>query len=241
MRADGAATPCAAVLEHATRAGATAADAVMVESSAFAAGVRLGEVEKLDRRARAAPRPPRLRRRELAPSPPPPISRRAGLERFAADTVALARVTRRRSARRASRRAPRSRPTARPRPLRRRPRPAPNPDDALAQARAAEGGGARRRSAAQQLRGRRVLAGRVDDRVRLMLLAERKAGAVLWKQMTMTMPATATLASRDPSRARPARPAHPPGEDGWSLPRCCGGSSALTLAMNPFPRSGPIV
>jgi hypothetical protein len=35
------------VLEHATRAGAAAADAVMVESTAFAAGVRLGEIEKL--------------------------------------------------------------------------------------------------------------------------------------------------------------------------------------------------
>ena len=79
-------------LAQATRAGAAAADAVMVESSAFAAGVRLGEVEKLtDARER------RLGLRvfvgassaiaataDLTPD---------GLARFAADTVGLARVT----------------------------------------------------------------------------------------------------------------------------------------------------
>ncbi len=80
------------VLAQAERAGAGAADAVMVESSAFAAGVRLGEVEKLtDARER------RLGLRvfagaSVAIAATADLSR-AGLERFAADTVALARVT----------------------------------------------------------------------------------------------------------------------------------------------------
>jgi PmbA protein len=80
------------VLEHATRAGAAAADAVMVESTAFAAGVRLGEIEKLtDARER------RLGLRVFAGSSSAIAATAdlssSGLERFAADTVALARVT----------------------------------------------------------------------------------------------------------------------------------------------------
>ena len=80
------------VLRHATHAGAGAADAVMVESSAFAAGVRLGEIEKLtDARER------RLGLRvfsgaSCAIAATADLSR-GSLERFAADTVALARVT----------------------------------------------------------------------------------------------------------------------------------------------------
>lgn len=125
------------VLAHATHAGAASADAVMVESTAFAAGIRLGEIEKLtDARER------RLGLRvfagaSVAIAATADLSS-AGLERFAADTVALARVTA-------------------PDPLAGLPdaaalatdRPdldlydpaadAPNPDHALAQARAAEG------------------------------------------------------------------------------------------------------
>ncbi len=80
------------VLDHATRAGAAAADAVMVESSAFTAGVRLGEIEKLtDARER------RLGLRvfsgaSVAIAATADLSP-GGLERFASDTVALARVT----------------------------------------------------------------------------------------------------------------------------------------------------
>jgi len=80
------------VLAAATRAGAGAADAVMVESSAFAAGVRLGEIEKLtDARER------RLGLRvfsgaSVAIAATADLSS-GGLARFAADTVALARVT----------------------------------------------------------------------------------------------------------------------------------------------------
>ncbi len=126
-----------AVLDAASRAGAAAADAVMVESSAFAAGVRLGAIEKLtDARER------RLGLRvfagaSVAIAATADLSR-DGLASFAADTVALARVTA-------------------PDPLAGLPdagalaqdRPdldlyddaaaAPNPDHALAQARAAEG------------------------------------------------------------------------------------------------------
>ncbi|MCC6850418.1 MAG: TldD/PmbA family protein [Deltaproteobacteria bacterium] len=80
------------VLEHARRAGATGADAVLVESTAFAAGVRLGEIEKLtDARER------RLGLRVFADASVA-IAATAdlspgGLARFAADTVGLARVT----------------------------------------------------------------------------------------------------------------------------------------------------
>jgi PmbA protein len=124
------------VLARATRAGAAAADAVMVESTAFAAGIRLGEIEKLtDARERrvglrvfAGASVAIAATADLSP---------AGLERFADDTVALARVTA-------------------PDPLAGLPEPsalatdtpdldlydpaasAPNPDHALAQARAAE-------------------------------------------------------------------------------------------------------
>ncbi len=82
----------AAVLDRAARAGAGAADAVMVESSAFAAGVRLGEIEKLtDARER------RLGLRVFVGSSSAIAATAdltpAGLDRFAADTVALARVT----------------------------------------------------------------------------------------------------------------------------------------------------
>lgn len=80
------------VLAHATRAGAAAADAVMVESSAFAAGVRLGEVEKLtDARER------RLGLRVFVGASSAIAATadltRDGLARFAEDTVGLARVT----------------------------------------------------------------------------------------------------------------------------------------------------
>jgi PmbA protein len=126
-----------AVLEHATRAGAAAADAVMVESSAFAAGVRLGAVEKLTHA-----RERRLGLRVFAGASSAITATadlsRGGLERFAADAVALARVTA-------------------PDPLAGLPEPTalatdtpeldlyddaaatPNPEQALAQARAAEG------------------------------------------------------------------------------------------------------
>ncbi len=139
MTAPGAAmeSTLAAVLERATRAGAVAADAVMVESSAFAAGVRLGAIEKLtDARER------RLGLRvfvgassaiaataDLTP---------AGLDRFAADTVGLARVT----AADPFAGLPDRAALATDRPdldLWDAAATAPNPDDALAKARAAEG------------------------------------------------------------------------------------------------------
>jgi PmbA protein len=125
------------LLAHATRAGAAAADAVLVESSAFAAGVRLGEIEKLtDARER------RLGLRVFAGASSA-ISATAdltpsGLERFAADTVALARVT----AADALSGLPDRAALATDRPdldLWDEAATAPNPDDALAKARAAEG------------------------------------------------------------------------------------------------------
>lgn len=126
----------AAVLEHATRGGATAADAVMVESSAFAAGIRLGAIEKLtDARER------RLGLRVFTGASSA-IAATAdlsavGLERFAADTVALARVT----AADPLAGLPEGGALAADRPdldLFDAAATAPNPDDALAKARAAE-------------------------------------------------------------------------------------------------------
>ncbi|MEB2285745.1 MAG: metallopeptidase TldD-related protein [Myxococcales bacterium] len=94
LRADGAAMTATlqGVLEQAARAGASAADAVMVESAAFAAGVRLGEIEKLtDSRER------RLGLRVFAGASVAIAATAdlspAGLARFTADTVGLARVT----------------------------------------------------------------------------------------------------------------------------------------------------
>ncbi len=79
-------------LEDATRAGATAADAVLVQSAAFAAGVRLGEIEKLTdaRQKRLGLRVFVGERSAVAATAD---LARGALARFAADTVALARVT----------------------------------------------------------------------------------------------------------------------------------------------------
>ncbi len=126
-----------AVLDHATRAGAASADAVLVESSAFAAGIRLGEIEKLtDARERrlglrvfAGPSVAIAATADLSP---------AGLVRFAADTVGLARVT----APDALAGLPDRAALATDAPdldLYDPAADAPNPDQALAQARAAEG------------------------------------------------------------------------------------------------------
>jgi PmbA protein len=125
------------VLEHATRAGAAAADAVLVESSAFAAGIRLGEIEKLtDARER------RLGLRAFAGASVAIAATAdlsaSGLARFAADTVGLARVT----APDPRAGLPEASALAVDRPdldLYDPAADAPNPDHALAQARAAEG------------------------------------------------------------------------------------------------------
>jgi PmbA protein len=80
------------VLDFATRAGATAADAVLVQQTAFSAGVRLGEVEKLTdaREKRLGLRVFIGERSALAATAD---LTRGGLARCADDTVALARVT----------------------------------------------------------------------------------------------------------------------------------------------------
>ncbi len=80
------------VLDFASRAGATAADAVLVQQSAFAAGVRLGEIEKLTdaREKRLGLRVFVAERCALAATAD---LTRGGLARCADDTVALARVT----------------------------------------------------------------------------------------------------------------------------------------------------
>jgi PmbA protein len=125
------------VLDHATRAGAATADAVLVESSAFAAGIRLGEIEKLtDARERrlglrvfAGASVAIAATADLSPS---------GLSRFAADTVGLARVTAADPL--AGLPDPRALATDAPDlDLYDAAADAPNPDHALAQARAAEG------------------------------------------------------------------------------------------------------
>jgi PmbA protein len=79
-------------LEHATRAGASAADAVVVEHAAFAAGVRLGEVEKLTD-ARQKRLGLRVFLGERAATAATADLTRGGLARLAEDTVALARLT----------------------------------------------------------------------------------------------------------------------------------------------------
>lgn len=79
-------------LERATAAGATAADAVVAEGVAFAAGVRLGEVEKLtDARERRLGLRVFVGERSAIGSTADLT--RGGLARFALDTVALAKVT----------------------------------------------------------------------------------------------------------------------------------------------------
>jgi len=80
------------VLDFATRAGATAADAVLVQQASFSAGVRLGEVEKLTdaREKRLGLRVFIGERSALAATAD---LTRGGLARCADDTVALARVT----------------------------------------------------------------------------------------------------------------------------------------------------
>lgn len=80
------------ILDFATHAGATAADAVLVQHAAFAAGVRLGEIEKLTdaREKRLGLRVFVGERSALAATAD---LTRGGLARCAEDTVALARVT----------------------------------------------------------------------------------------------------------------------------------------------------
>lgn len=80
------------VLDFATHAGATAADAVLVQQASFAAAVRLGEVEKLTdaREKRLGLRVFVGERSALAATAD---LTRGGLSRCADDTVALARVT----------------------------------------------------------------------------------------------------------------------------------------------------
>ncbi len=79
-------------VDLAARVGATAADAVLVESVAFAAGVRLGNVEKLTdaREKRLGLRVFVGERSAIAATADLTAD---GLARFVADTVALARVT----------------------------------------------------------------------------------------------------------------------------------------------------
>jgi len=80
------------VLDLATRAGATAADAVAVQHAAFSAGVRLGAVEKLTdaRQKRLGLRVFVGERTAVAATAD---LTRAGLARLATDSVALARAT----------------------------------------------------------------------------------------------------------------------------------------------------
>jgi len=80
------------VLDFALRAGATAADAVLVQQTAFTAGVRLGDIEKLidAREKRLGLRVFVGERSGLAATAD---LTRGGLARCAEDTVALARVT----------------------------------------------------------------------------------------------------------------------------------------------------
>ncbi len=79
-------------IDFAMRAGATAADAVLVQQATFAAGVRLGEVEKLTdaREKRLGVRVFVGERSALSATAD---LTRGGLARCAEDTVALARVT----------------------------------------------------------------------------------------------------------------------------------------------------
>ena len=92
LRADELRAVLSTTLEDATRAGATAADAVLVQSASFAAGVRLGEIEKL-----TDARQKRLGLRVFVGERSAVTSTadlaRGALARFAADAVALARVT----------------------------------------------------------------------------------------------------------------------------------------------------
>lgn len=80
------------ILDFATHAGATAADAVLVQQASFSAGVRLGEIEKLTdaREKRLGIRVFVGERSALAATAD---LTRGGLARCATDTVALARVT----------------------------------------------------------------------------------------------------------------------------------------------------
>jgi len=79
-------------IDFAMRAGATAADAVLVQQATFAAAVRLGEIEKLTdaREKRLGVRVFVGERSALSATAD--LSR-GGLARCAEDTVALARVT----------------------------------------------------------------------------------------------------------------------------------------------------
>ena len=92
LRADELRAVLSTTLDDATRAGATSADAVLVQSAAFAAGVRLGEIEKL-----TDARQKRLGLRVFVGERSAVASTadlaRGALARFAADAVALARVT----------------------------------------------------------------------------------------------------------------------------------------------------
>ncbi len=92
LRAEELRAALSTTLEDAIRAGATAADAVLLQSASFSAGVRLGEIEKL-----TDARQKRLGLRVFVGERSAVASTadlaRGALARFAADTVALARVT----------------------------------------------------------------------------------------------------------------------------------------------------
>ena len=80
--------------------GATAADVVVAEGDSLDGRRAPRRGREGEARARQAPRPARLRRRAQRGRSRPPTSRRASLEQLAADAVALARVTARRSVQR---------------------------------------------------------------------------------------------------------------------------------------------
>mgnify|MGYP001236369011 CR=1 FL=1 len=92
LRSDDLRAVARKVLELATRAGATAADAVVVQHAAFSAGVRLREVEKLTeaRQKRLGLRVFVGERTAVAATAD---LTRGGLAYFASDAVALARAT----------------------------------------------------------------------------------------------------------------------------------------------------
>jgi PmbA protein len=80
------------VLDHARRAGASAAEVMMVSAESLSAGVRLGEVEKL-KSARERRLGIRIFTGQSAATASTAELERQSLERFIADTVELARLT----------------------------------------------------------------------------------------------------------------------------------------------------
>lgn len=80
------------VLDHARRAGASAAEVMMISAESLSAGVRLGEVEKL-KSSRERRLGIRVFTGQSAATASTAELERASLQRFIADTVELARLT----------------------------------------------------------------------------------------------------------------------------------------------------